>query len=202
MRTISGISYMRRGQPNRGKLVVVDSRLNVTAGKADEWVPIRPGTLGALALGLANVLIKAGFYDKEFVENYTFGFEDFADAQGRKHKGWKSLVLEEYTIERVEAITGVPGGMIARLAGEFGTNRPAVAMLPTGRMALTSGNGLFTAMAIHALNALVGSIETSGGVQVQQYTAMAAWPALPADSVAEKGRAMERLDGAGSAEHP
>ena len=198
MRNISGISTMRRGQPNRGKLVVVDSRLNVTAGKADEWIPLRPGTLGALALGIANVLIKAGFYDKEFVEHYTFGFEDFSDAQGRPHRGWKSLVMDEYTLERVAAITGVPGGTIARIAGEFGTSRPAVAMLPTGRMSLSSGNGLFTAMAIHALNALVGSIETAGGVQVQQYPTLADWPELPADPIAEKGRAMERVDGAGS----
>jgi anaerobic selenocysteine-containing dehydrogenase len=202
MRSIAGISYMRRGQPDRGKVVVVDSRLNVTAGKADEWVPIRPGTLGAFALGIAHVLIQAGFYDREFVENFVFGFEDFVDEQGRSHRGFKSLVMDEYTLDRVEAITGVPGGTIARLAGEFGTNKPAVAMMPTGRMALTSGNGLFTAMAIHALNALAGSIETPGGVQVQNYPAIADWPALPADPVAEKGRAMARVDGAGSGDYP
>lgn len=202
MRTISGISFMRRGQPNRGKVVVVDTRLNVTAGKADEWIPIRPGTLGALALGIAHVLIKSEFYDRDLVENYSFGFEDFADEQGRKHQGFKSLVMSEYTLERVEAITGVPGGTIARLAGEFGSNRPAVAMMPTGRWALAAGNGLLTAMAIHALNALVGSIETPGGVQVQRHPALAEWPAMPADAAAEKGRAMERVDGAGNAEYP
>ncbi len=195
---LSGYGFMHRGASNRAKLIVVDSRLNVTAAKSDEWIPIRPGTTGALALGMAHVLIKSGLIDKSFVDKWTFGFEDFKDDQGRTHRGFKNLVLEEYTIDRVADITGVPSGTIAKLAGEFGNNRPAIAIVPTGRGDLASGNGLYSALAIHALNALVGSIDVPGGVQVQQTPNLTPFPALPPDPVAEKSRAMSRLDGAGS----
>lgn len=194
---LSGYGFLHRGQSNRAKFVVVDSRLSVSAAKADEWVPIRPGTLGALALGMAHVLIKSGAVDKSFVENWCFGYEDFQDDQGRTHMGFKRLVLEQYTLDRVADITGIPGGTIARLAGEFGANRPALAILPTGRGDLSGGNGLYTALAIHALNALVGSIEVPGGVLVQHFPDLAPWPPLPADPIAEKGRQAPRLDGAG-----
>ncbi|MBI5304569.1 MAG: molybdopterin-dependent oxidoreductase [Chloroflexi bacterium] len=195
---LSGYGFMHRGASNRAKLIVVDSRLNVTAAKADEWIPIRPGTTGALALGIAHVLIKSGLVAKSFVDNYTFGYEDFKDDQGRTHRGFKSLVLEEYPIDRVADITGVPSGTIAKLAGEFGNNHPALAVMPTGRGDLAGGNGMFTALAIHALNALVGSIDVPGGIQVQQTPNLAPLPALPTDPVAEKSRAMARLDGVGS----
>ena len=195
---LSGYGFMHRGASNRAKLIVVDPRFNVTAAKSDEWIPIRPGTTGALALGMAHVLIKSGLVAKSFLDNFTFGYEDFKDDQGRTHRGFKNLVLEEYTIDRVADITGVPSGTIAKLAGEFGANRPAIAIMPTGRGDLTGGNGLYSALAIHALNALVGSIDVPGGVQVQQTPNLASLPALPSDAVAEKSRAMMRLDGAGS----
>ncbi|MCI0475094.1 MAG: molybdopterin-dependent oxidoreductase, partial [Anaerolineales bacterium] len=195
---LSGYGYMHRGQSSRGKLVVVDSRLSVTAAKCDEWVPIRPGTLGALALGMAHVLIKSGAVNESFVKNWTFGYDDFKDDQGKTHLGFKRLVLEQYTLERVQDITGIPGSTIAKLAGEFGSNKPALAILPTGRGDLASGNGLYTALAISALNALVGSIEIPGGVQVQHYADYAPWSALPSDAVAEKSRALPRVDGAGT----
>ncbi len=198
---LSGYGFMHRGQSNRGKLVVVDSRLSVTAAKSDEWIPIRPGTLGALALGMANVLIKSGAINEAFVRQWTFGYEDFKDDQGRTHLGFKRLVLEQYTLDRVADITGIPGGTIARLAGEFGANRPALAILPTGRGDLSAGNSLSSAMAIHALNALVGSIDIPGGVQVQQYPELAPFPALPSDLVADKARTQPRLDGVGT-DHP
>jgi anaerobic selenocysteine-containing dehydrogenase len=195
---LSGYGFMHRGQSTRAKLVVVDSRLNVTAAKCDEWVPIRPGTLGALALGMAYVLIKSGAVNESFIKNWTFGYDDFKDDQGKMHLGFKRFVLEQYTLERAQDITGIPGSTIAKLAGEFGSNKPALAILPTGRGDLLSGNGLYTALAISALNALVGSIEIPGGVQVQHYADYASWSALPSDAVAEKSRALPRVDGAGA----
>jgi anaerobic selenocysteine-containing dehydrogenase len=61
-----------------------------------------------------------------------------------------------------------------------------------------SFNGVYAAMAVHILNALVGSIEKTGGVMAQRYYAPAAWDALPRDSVAAKGRKSARVDGAGT----
>ncbi|MCX6030925.1 MAG: molybdopterin-dependent oxidoreductase [Chloroflexi bacterium] len=177
---LAATAFMRRGRPQRGKLVAISPRLGLTGVKADEWVPIRPGTYGALVLGMANVIISSGLHDKEFVRDYTFGFEDFVDERGGSHKGFKSLVLEQYTLARVEMMTGVPTADIARLAGEFATNRPAVAILPTEADGL-DGAGVYAALAIHSLNALVGAIDTAGGVLVQRFPKLADWPAYTDD---------------------
>jgi anaerobic selenocysteine-containing dehydrogenase len=195
---LGAAAFMRRGRPQRGKLVAVHPRLSITGIKADEWVPIRPGTYGALALGMANVIINSKLYDEAFVRDFTFGFEDFEDAEGVQHQGFKSYVLETYTLERVSAITGVTTDVIARIAGEFATNRPAVAVLPTEPGELSSGNALYTALAVHALNALVGSIDVQGGVIMQRFPELTDWPAYSLDAIATKGESQERLDGAGT----
>jgi anaerobic selenocysteine-containing dehydrogenase len=189
---------MRRGRPQRGKLVAVHPRLSLTGIKADEWIPIRPGTYGALALGMANVMINSELYDADFVRDFTFGFEDFEDENGEQHRGFKSLVLEEYDLEKVSDITGIATEVIARLAGEFATNRPAVAIMPNEIGELNSGNSLYTAMAIHALNALVGSIDASGGVLVQRFPKLTPWPDYTPDAAAQAGLSQARIDGAGS----
>ncbi len=197
-RMVAGYSYMRRGRAVRGHLVVVDPRQGITGAKADEWIPIRPGTDGALALGMANVLIRSGLVDESMVNGYAFGFDDFKDRSGRKHKGFKSFVLENYSPQRVAKICGVPATTVARLAGEFAGHAPAVAVMP-GKGGLLNGSisGLYSAMAIHCLNALVGNIDQPGGVLTQRYMPCPAWPRLPADPVARRGRKAPRLDGAG-----
>jgi anaerobic selenocysteine-containing dehydrogenase len=198
-RMISGFSYLRRGRSDRGKVVVVDPRQGITGSKADEWIPIKPGTDAALILALANVIIKTGKFDSDFVNNYSFGFDDFIDDQGRQHKGFKTYVLENYDPQRVEQITGIPATTISRIAGEFSTTLPAIAILPgKGGLLNESFNGVSTAMAINCLNALVGSLETKGGVLTQRYPTCPDWPALPKDRRAEKGRDADRIDGAGT----
>ncbi|MEW6400544.1 MAG: molybdopterin-dependent oxidoreductase [Chloroflexota bacterium] len=195
---LGATAFMRRGRPQRGKLVAVHPRLSVTGIKADEWIPIRPGTYGALALGMANVIINSGLYDEKFVSDFTFGFEDFEDSDGNLHQGFKSLVLEAYTLERAANITGISADIIARIAGEFATNRPAIAVMPTEAGELSSGNALYTALAVHALNALVGSIDAKGGVIVQRFPNLAEWPSYSLDSTARTGESKERIDGAGT----
>lgn len=192
-RTIAGFTYLRRGRATRGKVVVIDPRQGIHGAKADEWIPIKPGTDAALALGMANVIIRSGLVDADFVKNYSFGFDDIGS-----HKGFMDFVLENYDPKTVEQITGVPSTTIARLAGEFATNKPAIAILP-GKGGLLNGGfgGVYAAMAIHILNALVGSIETPGGVMTQRYMPCSDWPALPNDSVSSEGLKSKRLDGAG-----
>ena len=198
-RMIAGYAFLRRGRAQRGKIVVIDPRQGVTGAKADEWIPIAPGTDAALALGMACVIIQSGLIDSDTVLNYGFGFEDFADADGRLRQGFKSYVLKNFTPDKVEAITGIPAMNISRLAGEFATHKPAVAILP-GKGGLLNGTfgGVYAAMAVHMLNALVGSIDKPGGVMVQRYMPAPPYPALPADPVAEAGRSAQRIDGAGS----
>ena len=63
VQALSAYGQFRRGTPERrGKLVQIEPRLSITAIKADEWIPIQPGTEGLLALGIANMMIKEGFF--------------------------------------------------------------------------------------------------------------------------------------------
>jgi anaerobic selenocysteine-containing dehydrogenase len=149
----------------RTKFVQVEPRLSLTASRADEWVAIRPGTEATLALGMASVLIAEDLYDAAFVRERTFGFDDWRDEQGRAHMGFRTMVTSEYRLDEVSAATGVPAEIILKLAREFANNRPAIA-LGDHQTSTLPGNP-YAAMAVHSLNALVGSIGAPGGVLLE-----------------------------------
>src|SRR3990170_3706400 len=110
--------YLRQERPGaKAKIVQVEPRLSMTAAKADQWIPINPGTDGALALGLAHVIVREGLYDRKFVEEETFGFEDWRDGDGASHLGFKSVVLKGYRLDEVSTITGVPIDTIIDVPG-------------------------------------------------------------------------------------
>jgi len=201
VRNLRLYGFMRRGRPNqRAHMVQVDTRFSITAAKSDEWVSILPGTDGALALGLAYVIISEGLYDHDFVTRHTFGFEDWTDEAGAAHLGFKTLVLRDYAPGQVEAITGVPAGTIARLAREFASTPPAVAI--ANRSASMQSNGLFNQMAVEALNALVGSFDRAGGTMIQRPAPYLPWPEVRLDAAAEAGLAQPRVDHAGGDRYP
>lgn len=104
----------------RTKFVQIEPRFSISAARADEWISVRPGTEAALALGLAYVLITEGLYDARFVNDRTFGFEDWRDSAGRAHMGFRSLVLSEYRLNRVSEVTGIRAENILRVGREFG----------------------------------------------------------------------------------
>jgi menaquinone reductase, molybdopterin-binding-like subunit len=193
-------SAMRRGQPGkRVKFVHVSPRFSVTAAKADEWVRIEPATYGALALGIAHVLIRDALYDVDFVQEHTFGFESWRDGHNRTHRGFRELVLAEYTPESVSRITGAKVEVIERIAREMSTHRPAIALAEGAGTAAT--NALGSAMAIHSLNALLGSIERRGGVLARR-TALPSWTSVEADDIARRGLAATPIDGRGTTACP
>ncbi|MBI3781180.1 MAG: molybdopterin-dependent oxidoreductase, partial [candidate division NC10 bacterium] len=193
--------YLRQERPGaKAKIVQVEPRLSMTAAKADQWIPINPGTDGALALGLAHVIVREGLYDRKFVEEETFGFEDWRDGDGTSHLGFKSVVLKGHRLDEVSTITGVPVETTIRLAKEFAREKPAVAIAERGASMHT--NGLYTRMAIHCLNALVGSIDVPGGVVLPPEVPFASWAPVEGDSIARKGRSMRRIDHAGTALFP
>ena len=147
----AGYGRMRQGRPGvRGKFVQIEYRMSQTGACADEWVAVKPGMEGVLALGIAQVIMKAGAYKP-------------ADAgqAGMRIDGW-SNGLTEYTPEVVEKRTGVPAVRIQRLAREFVEQKPGMAVVAGPALAQT--NGLFNALAVNALNALVGSVGTPGGI--------------------------------------
>jgi len=107
-------AIINRGREKGARMVVVDPVYTHTAAKADEWIPIRPGTDGAMALAMAQVLIKERLYDEAFVSRWTVGFPQFARYVADKTPEW------------AERITSVPAATIRRLARELAANRPAV----------------------------------------------------------------------------
>ncbi len=173
-----GYGLMRQGRPGiRGSFTQVESRMSQTGGSADEWVPIRPGTEGVLALGLANVIMAGQLHP--------------ASAAGRAGgliEGW-SAGLASYTPPEVERITGVAAARVERMARQFAEMRPAVAIV--GGPPLAQSNGLFTALAVNALNALVGASGQPGGMFFTPQLDVAA--AAKTSGAASPAVTMERL---------
>ena len=200
LRNLWGYGFLRRGRPGlRGKLVQIEPRLSVTASKADQWIPIRPGTGAAFALGVAHWIIREKMCDRDFVERHTFGFEDRKEG-GKTRMGFKTLVLSEYSPKQASQITGVPEETLIRTAQEFSSHRPSIAI--SGRGLAMQTNGTYAQMAVDSLNALVGSIDSRGGLLLQRRPPFQAWPSIQKDSVAEKGIAQPRVDGAGAMPFP
>jgi anaerobic selenocysteine-containing dehydrogenase len=116
VKMLQAYSRLRRGRPGtRAKIIQVESRFSVTAAKADEWIPIEPGTEGALALSMAHVIVEEGLYDRDFIENHTFGFEDWSDEDGEEHIGFKTLILRSYSPRTVAAVAGISTETIRRV---------------------------------------------------------------------------------------
>jgi anaerobic selenocysteine-containing dehydrogenase len=201
LRNLWGYGFLRRGRPGvRGKMVQIEPRFSVTASKADQWIPIQPGTDGALALGIAYWLIKENKYHKQFVNNHTFGFEDWKGPDGKSHMGFKTLVLNQYSPEVVSLLTGVPEEVIVRIAREFSSHPPSIAI--SGRGVGMQTNGTYAQMAIDCLNALAGSIDHRGGLLLQRKPPFQRWPSVQKDGIAQKGLSQPRMDGAGSIPFP
>ncbi|MFA9496679.1 MAG: molybdopterin-dependent oxidoreductase [Candidatus Bathyarchaeota archaeon] len=140
------IDAVKRGM----KLIVVDPRKTRIASMADIHLQLRPGTDGALALGIMNVIIKEGLYDKVFVENWTTGFEELRE------------YVQQYTPEQVETITWVPASKIKDAALLFASNTPGKIHTSPGAT-IHHQNGVQNTRAIFLLSALTGSIEVPGG---------------------------------------
>ena len=189
----------RSSERPRGLFVQVDPRRSPTASKADRWISIVPGTDGILALGIANAMIREGLYDQDFVEQHTFGFEDWLDSSGQQHLGFKNLVLREYGLLTVSASTGVPIKSILEIARNLGTLKPAIVIGERGPV--YGADDLHTRMAIHSLNALVGNIGVAGGLRIQGQLPLAPLPTIRQDAAAKQGTAQPRIDGAGEKQY-
>lgn len=136
------LQAMKRGL----KLIVVDPRCTKISSMADIHLQLRPGTDGALALGMMNVIIGENLYDKEFTEKWTVGFNDL-----------KKLV-QQYSPEHTEQITWVPAAKIREAAILYATQKPAqIVTGPNGTTHHT--NGVQNHRAIIILPAITGNIE-------------------------------------------
>jgi anaerobic selenocysteine-containing dehydrogenase len=172
-----------------GRLSQVEPRLSKTAAKADQWVPIKPGTEGALALGLVHVIIAEGLYRKNFIDDRSTGFDALTQLAGAS-----------YAPEAVSKLTGIEAKTIVDLAKAFaGAKKPlAVCGRGSGRIP----GGLQEVLAVHYLNALTGNINQPGGVIAVPEPEYIDWPEPEMDAVASQGMQQPRLDGAGRGSFP
>ena len=131
------------------KLIAVDPRLTRIAARADIWLPLRPGTDTALALGMCNVIVQEELYDKEFVENYVHGWDAFVRR------------VNEYPLKKVEEITWVPREKIQEAARLFATTKPAA--IQWGVAIEQQVNCADNNRALLALMGITGNIDVQGG---------------------------------------
>jgi len=178
----------------RCALVHVGTRFSPGAAKAKEHVPVLPGTHAAMALGIAHVLVREGRYDQRFVREHTFGFEDWQDEQGRVRLGFRRLLLERYYPDRAAKLCGCEPARIIRLARRFATAGAPLAI--AGGEAVAGSNGVWTALAVHALNALAGSFDRAGGLRLPAPIPLAPLEALEGSA----GGNRPALSGAGAFE--
>ncbi len=134
---------------NVAKFIVIDPADTENRARADIWVRLRPGTDLALALGMINIIINEGLYDKEFVKKWTVGFDEL-----RKH-------VQDYTPEKVAEITWVPAETIKDAARMYATNKPAC--IATGNGLENNINNFQTLRAIAILRSITGNLGIPGG---------------------------------------
>lgn len=138
------VEVMKRGT----KLITIDPKLTWLASRSEYWLQVRPGTDAALALAMGNVICTEELYDKEFVEKWTFGFEEY-----REH-------VKQYTPEKAAEICGIDAQTIIDAARALGKAKSAC--LQWGVAMDHTSEGFVTGMATYDLMALTGNFEKPG----------------------------------------
>jgi anaerobic selenocysteine-containing dehydrogenase len=141
---------IKRVSDRGARLVTFDVRLSNTAAKSDEWIPIKPGTDGAVALAMANVVMEEDLYDRDFIETWT----NVTVAQLKDH-------LKKYTPAWAEGVSGVDAAKIRSLAIEYAKAKPAT--IVSYRGAVAHYNGVENERAILMLEGICGYIDVKGG---------------------------------------
>lgn len=140
---------IRKARSSGARLVVIDPYRSSTAKRADDHLALRPGTDGALALGIANTLINEGLVDHDFIADHTSGFAEFVN------------VAREWSLERTSEVTGLQPQQILDLARRYAAAQPATIRFGVG-MQRAAGAGM-AVRAIQCLPALAGQWRHLGG---------------------------------------
>jgi anaerobic selenocysteine-containing dehydrogenase len=164
------------------KLIVIDPRRTKIASMADIHLQLRPGTDGALALGMINVIINERLYDSQFVEKWMTGFDNLEE------------LVREYTPEKVELITTVPATRLREATITYAGNKPANLIVSPVSTTHCS-NGVQNHRAIILLPALTGNIDVKGGNRGQSV-------GVPLNDVTLRERIASLPPGLGSDRYP
>jgi len=141
------------------KLITFDVKISNTAARSTEWVPIKPGTDGAVVLAMCREVMNAGLYDTKF-------FKFIKATKGRNATTKEKIAalkkhLAEFTPQWAEKISGVPADKIKEIALEFAKTKPACIISYRG--AVCHQNGTDTERAVQMLGAITGNIDNPGG---------------------------------------
>lgn len=132
------------------KLIVVDPRVTWMGAKAEHMLQLRPGTDGALALGILSVIINEGLYDKDFVDKWCYGFDELC---GR---------VSEWSAARAAEITWVPEEKIVAAARAWATG--GTTALQWGLALDMQTGGVGASHGVMCIEAITGNIEQPGGM--------------------------------------
>ena len=152
----------------KSRLIYLDPRFTVTASKADEWYPIKPGSDLAFILAMLNVIVGENRHDKTFVDTYTVGFDKLAEH------------VKQYTPEWAESETEIPARDIQRIAREFADAAPR-SLYYAGRRSSWYREDFQMRRAQAILNAVVGNWDREGGMVPNQKIALGELMFLPWD---------------------
>lgn len=198
----------------RAEVAVVDPRLSATASKANHWLPVKPGEDTALALALAHVILTEGLWNRDFVGDFTDGENHFRASESvdddifeEKHTygliSWWNLELKDCSPEWAEEKTGVTADKIRSVAKRMGEVAPHVIVWLGGGPAMQVRGG-YAAMAVHALNGLLGSADNVGGTMRGASVPSKSFPSVDdfLDEITGEGVKHKKIDQRGYKEFP
>ncbi|MDP1610440.1 MAG: molybdopterin-dependent oxidoreductase [Sulfuritalea sp.] len=197
----------------RGTVISVDPRLSTAAAKSHEWLPVLPGTDGALAGAIAHVILTEATWNREFVGDFkdgknlfvagsTVAEDAFVEKETHGLVKWWNLELKDRTPAFAAKECGIPAEQILRVARAMAKSGPNTAVWMGPGVAMWP-RGTYAAMAVYALNGLLGSIdvvvfESAPGPKLNKFPSKDAF----IDEVAKKGSKNHDTNRRGSKDLP
>ncbi|MCY8426700.1 molybdopterin oxidoreductase family protein [Bacillus vallismortis] len=155
------ITIAQKARKQGAKIVVIDVHKNQTGRLADWFIPIKPGTDSALALGIMHILFKENLHDEAFLSEYTVGYEEL-----REH-------VKQYDPDKVSRITGVSTDDIYQLARMYGDTSPSFIRIGNGLQ--HHDNGGMIVRTIACLPAITGQWLRKGGGAIKHNSEILAY---------------------------
>jgi anaerobic selenocysteine-containing dehydrogenase len=146
---------IRKAQARGAKLIVMDPRKSSSAERADIWLPLKAGSDAAMMFGWLKVIFDEGLYDKDFVANWTVGFEELRAR------------VDEFPLDRVAKLTGCDPELIAEAARVYATAGPSI--IPWTPITDMQRNSTSAIRLQGILRAVCGYVDVPGGETLQGF---------------------------------
>lgn len=143
------MKYLNQAKKRGAQIYLIDPIRTNTAKIASDYIQINPSTDGALALGIGNYLINENLIDKDFIRDNVKGYEEYRN------------YVKNFTLDRVQEITGVDIQKIKKLAKDYADNKPGSIIIGYGLQRYKNGGN--NVRSIDALGAITGNIGIEGG---------------------------------------